>query len=213
MAKSLVCIKSIKKNALAVIAHPDDEVIFMGGTIAEFKKWSWRVLCVTDCDARFNSRRQKELLAVSRLYRKNGVAFKPYMLGMVKKNGRFSKEEMLCRINAFICTHDMPDIVFTHNKNGEYGHKTHKMVNRAVKMAGLGNVYTFSFGLGQKIGNNRQECVRLSKRSISIKKRAIGLYLKGSQKTNLSRMKPLVDFAISAKEERFINTLDKRFFG
>ena len=50
-------LKELKKSqmkALIIAAHPDDESLFMGGTIAEFKKWRWAVLCVTDCDGRYN---------------------------------------------------------------------------------------------------------------------------------------------------------------
>ena len=147
MAKSLDGIKDTGKNALIITAHPDDESIFMGGTIAEFKRWRWSVLCMTDCDTRFNKRRQEELLAVSQIYERNGVTFTPYMLGIKKRNGRFSKKEIFRKLKDFIHTYDKPDIIFTHNKNGEYGHKTHKLVNEIVKKAGLGNVYTFSFGL------------------------------------------------------------------
>ena len=203
IARPLRELKNSQKNALVITAHPDDESVFMGGTIAEFKKWRWRVLCITDCDKRYNNRRRKELLSASRIYRKGGTQITPFMLEVCKKRGRFQEGEIARKIKDFIRRHPKPGIVFTHNRYGEYGHKTHKLVNKVVKSSGLRNIYTFSFATTPRNGRTKLEIVRLSKRSVSIKKRAIRMYLGGSQKTNLSRMRNMVDWALETKEERF----------
>ncbi|MBU4377105.1 MAG: PIG-L family deacetylase [Candidatus Omnitrophica bacterium] len=204
MPRLLKDAKNLKRDALIITAHPDDESIFMGGTIAEFKKWRWRILCMTDCDARFNKRRQEELKSAAEIYKRNGSFVTPFMLGIVKKKGRFLKEEMLRKLKVFIRTHGKPDIIFTHNRSGEYGHKTHKLVNEIVKKSRLKNIYTLHFGIMPENGYGAQEAVSLSNRSIAVKRRAIRLYLRGSQKTNLSRLKGLVNRAMRAKEEKFI---------
>lgn len=164
-------------------------------------------------DARFNGRRRKELLGVSEIYKRNGSFVTPFMPGIIKKSGRFSKGEMLYKLRAFIRARGKPDIVFTHNRNGEYGHRTHKLVNEIVKRAGLGNIYTFSFGIKPKNGHNGEDVVDLSNRSMAIKKQAIRLYLKGSQNTNLSRIKGLLERAMTAKEEKFIHSTARNFRG
>lgn len=201
--RTLRKLKNRRKDALIITAHPDDESIFMGGTIAEFKKWRWRLLCVTDCDKRYNARRRRELLRACGIYKKGGTEITPFMLEVVKENGRFRKKEIAYKLKHFILNHPKPDIVFTHNKRGEYGHKTHKLVNRIVKTSGLRHIYTFSFGAGPKNSRQMPEKVSLSGQSLLIKKRAVRMYLKGSQKTNLSRLKYLVGWTLKAREEWF----------
>ena len=200
--RSLNELKKIPKMALIITAHPDDESLFMGGTIAEFNKWSWRILCVTDCDERYNMRRRTELLRACGIYKRHGSRIEPFMLGITKQRHRFDKAEITGKIKDFLYLAGKPDIVFTHNKMGEYGHKTHRLIHNAVNEAGLSNAYTFSYG---ESGSHRNdaELVRLSDTSLFAKREAISLYLKGSQKTNLSRLRYIVDSAFNMGTEVF----------
>ena len=34
----------MEKEALVIVAHPDDETIWMGGTILKNKNWKWTIL-------------------------------------------------------------------------------------------------------------------------------------------------------------------------
>ncbi len=196
-----------RKNALIITAHPDDESLFIGGTIAEFRKWHWRILCVTDCDERYNRVRRDELLRVCRIYKRYGRKVEPFMLGVTMKGGRFSTTEIIIKIRRFLSQSGLPDIVFTHNADGEYGHRTHKIVHNAVKSIKFRKIYTFSYRKQSfppvPWGDFEPEEVRLSRRSLSIKKRAISLYLKGSQRTNLSRLARLVNHAVNSATESF----------
>jgi LmbE family N-acetylglucosaminyl deacetylase len=201
--RNLNDLRKKRQNALIITAHPDDESIFMGGTIAEFKKWNWRILCVTDCDEKHNMRRRKELLSVCRIYKRHNNKIEPFMLGVTKKNGRFSKAEITGKIRNFLRKTGSPDIVFTHNKMGEYGHKTHRLIHRAVLDIGFRRVYGFSYRKSGEGYCKGLESVRLSDQSLSIKKRAIRIYLEGSQKTNLSRLKRIVDNALNSIIEAF----------
>lgn len=196
-------LQKVSKSALVITAHPDDESIFMGGTIAEFKKWRWHILCATDCDERYNKTRREELLRVCRIYKMHGSKVEPFMLGVVKKKGRFSKAEIIGKIKDYLRTHRRPDIVFTHNITGEYGHKTHKLIYKAVTEAGLRNIYTFSCGAPAVKYRSRTEPVKLSRRSFSVKRQAVRLYIKGSQRSNLSRLRRVVDNALSSPCETF----------
>lgn len=198
---SLNALKNVKKRAIIIVAHPDDESLFMGGTIAEFKKWHWRVLCVTDCDKRYNHERRKELRKACRIYARNGSDIKPIMLGIVKGKKRLQKREVMQKIKIFLDAFGMPDIVFTHNKSGDYGHKTHKFVHNVVKTLNLPNMYNFTSGI-RPLRN--MDMIELSARSLRIKRQAIGVYLNGSQSTNLSKMKRIVWQALNSNTETFL---------
>jgi len=200
--QSLNELKKIHKTALIITAHPDDESLFMGGTIAEFKKWNWRILCVTDCDERYNMRRRTELLRACGIYKRHGSRIEPFMLGVTRWRHRFDKAEIAGKIKDFLHLAQRPGVVFTHNKTGEYGHNTHRLIHSAVNEMGISNVYTFSYG---ESGAQRRDMdlVRLSDRSLFAKREAISLYLKGSQKTNLSRLRYIVDSAFNADTEVF----------
>jgi len=192
-------LKRVNAKALVITAHPDDETLFAGGIIAEFTRWRWTILCVTDCDSRYNKRRRSELLRACRAYAQGGSRVKHFMLAAMKRNKRHSKKEIKKKIGLFVEESGPFDIVFTHNKEGDYGHKTHKLVHSAVKELKLRNVYSFS--LFPLKGARK---VILSLRSRRTKKQALNIYLKGSQKTNLSKLKGLVAHAANSDSEWFI---------
>lgn len=194
-------LKRIRKKALIIVAHPDDETLFMGGTIAEFKRWRWGVLCVTDCDERYNKRRCQELLQVCHIYNRNGSYVKPCMLGIVKRKGRLLKDEVIKKIRDFIEEYGPFDIVFTHNKKGEYGHRTHMLIHNVVDKLSLSNVYNFMPLMAKP--TNYTQAAELSPKSRRIKRQALNIYLNGSQKTNLSRIKRSVGYAKNTTKECF----------
>jgi hypothetical protein len=204
---TLEALKRSSKRALIIAAHPDDESLFMGGTIAEFKKWRWTILCITDCDERYNKKRRRELLRVCQIYNRNGTHVKPAMLGVVKKSSRFLKVEAVNKIRDFIDELGPFDIIFTHNKKGEYGHKTHILIHEAVKRLKLPNIYYFMKPTKEYLypplaaKQPKRIQIKLSPKSRRAKRQALNIYLRGSQKTNLSRLKRVVNRAINNKIE------------
>ena len=114
-------------NALVVAAHPDDETIWMGGTIARQRnvRWTIFVLCrKSDPD------RMPKFMRVAKHYGARGIICDLEDEGIL--NITQSIPEIQKRIRK-----ELPkatwDIVFTHGANGEYGHERHKAVHLAVK--------------------------------------------------------------------------------
>jgi len=208
--QSIEDLKNLNKSALIIAAHPDDESLFMGGTIAELKRWRWTILCVTDCDKRYNKRRRREFLRVCRIYNRTGSRVKPIMLGVVKRKGRFSKNEVKKRIGDFIEKFGPFDIVFTHSATGDYGHKTHRLIHNIVKELRPPNLYSFFTPLQKKFASLLQkkvpsniQLIKLSPASRRTKRQTLDTYLKGSQKSNLLKLKRLINYALNTKAEHF----------
>ncbi len=194
----LIDLRKFSKKALVIAAHPDDESLFMGGTIAEFKRWRWTVLCVTDCDKRYSKQRRWELLRACRIYNGSGSNVTPVMLGAVKQKGRFLKRKVAQKIKDFIDEFGPFEVIFTHSDKGDYGHKTHRLIHNVVKEMELRNVYNFSSPFSRRI-----QTIKLSPESHRTKMRAINVYLNGSQKTNLSRLKKPLSYILNIKTESF----------
>ena len=114
------------KKALAVVAHPDDETIWMGGTIARNKKIAWTIfsLCrASDRDRAPKFKRVCEYYGAKRI------------IGDLDDEGKLSLEEAKQGAKKIILEKiDLNefDYIFTHGANGEYGHERHIAVRLAI---------------------------------------------------------------------------------
>lgn len=115
-----------KAQALVVVAHPDDETIWMGGTIARRKDMEWTIFVL--CRKSDEDRAPKFRKAV-KYYGARGIICDLEDTGSTQES---DPTEIKKTIREKLPKKTF-DAIFTHGANGEYGHPRHKGVHRAVK--------------------------------------------------------------------------------
>ena len=127
-------------KALILTAHPDDETIFCGGALLQYPSWNWTVICVT---MQLNTARPQEYTNAMAMYKALGVNIVNSLTLEQKDEGQeLSIEELAQWKDLILKQNQNPDIVFTHNVEGEYGHSHHKAINKVANEI-FSNIWEF----------------------------------------------------------------------
>ena len=114
-------------NKLMIVAHPDDETLFGG---AHLLSDEYVVVCVT-CGVKQN--RLDEYINVMNFSEDKYVylAHTDLEPGAIISDWKNEKDIINEELDKIIKSRDW-DIIVTHNPEGEYGHKHHKMISQMV---------------------------------------------------------------------------------
>jgi len=141
---------------LAISAHPDDETLFSGGTLAMYAQKGHDIYILETTRGQGGEvgepplttrenlaafREQEARRAANKLGVRD-IFFLPYIDPYMEINGiarriEVSLKEFAGAIEAHI-QQIRPDLVITHGSNGEYGHPQHIYTHQATRLA-LGN--------------------------------------------------------------------------
>jgi len=114
-------------NKLMIVAHPDDDTIWGGGHLIEDE---YTVICVT-CGV--VQHRLNEFANAMNFSDDNFIYLSHTDLepGAIISNWDSEKDIINEELNKIINSRDW-DLIVTHNPEGEYGHKHHKMISEMV---------------------------------------------------------------------------------
>ena len=124
-----------KADILFFSAHPDDELLFYGGAIATYAAEKQKRVVVAYLSYSNTTRRSEALNGLWAL----GVRHYPEFGGfsdawsnkLADAYSRLGKKKVLTWVTEMYRKHQ-PDVVVTHDLNGEYGHGQHKMMADAA---------------------------------------------------------------------------------
>ena len=127
-----------KADLMVLVAHADDELLYMGGVIPYYSGEMGKKVIVVYI-AQMNGFRNVELLdglwhcGVRNYPEMPTGKFKDQWCTGLKKCLRIWNEEKLLSYVTELIRKYQPDVIVTHDVNGEYGHGAHKACSYAVQ--------------------------------------------------------------------------------
>ena len=146
-------------NALLLVAHPDDETIFCGGTMLIYPNCKWTVISVTDDD---RSLAFKDAMESFKKLGVNIVFYKTLGQKNVAQGAKLPDlvEEKIIWEKVIREQKFSPDITLTHNEKGEYEHGAHILLS-AVADELFTNIWKFIYPKGEQPYKQRIKKVKL----------------------------------------------------
>ena len=142
-----------KKNSKAVaviVAHPDDETLWAGGTILSHPSWQWFIVCLC---RRSDKERAPKFLKTLQILGSEGIMGD---LDDGPEQKPLDENELEHAILQLLPSRHF-DLIISHNPNGEYTrHVRHEEISKAViKLWHAGKIYanelwTFAYEDGDK---------------------------------------------------------------
>lgn len=123
-----------KADLLVLATHPDDELIFFGGTIPTYAVEQKKNVVVAYMSYATAARRSELLNGLWHMGVRNypviGTFGDSYSTHMDDMYARWGKEKVRRYVMGLIRQYK-PDVMVTHDKGGEYGHGAHKVTSDA----------------------------------------------------------------------------------
>jgi LmbE family N-acetylglucosaminyl deacetylase len=140
-------------SILVISAHPDDETLFCGGTLAMYAQKGHDVYILETTRGEggevgepplptrenLGAFRERETRQAASILGARDIFFLPYIDPFMEINGIARRiDTPLADFAAAIATYIQkiaPQLVITHGSNGEYGHPQHIYTHRATRLA------------------------------------------------------------------------------
>ena len=140
-------------TSLVVSAHPDDETLFSGGTLAMYAQKGHDIFILETTRGEggevgeppliprenLAAFREQEVRQAARILDVRDIYYLPYIDPYMEINGIARRidaplADFAAAIETYVQKID-PDLVITHGSNGEYGHPQHIYTHRATRLA------------------------------------------------------------------------------
>jgi len=139
------------KTIAVIVAHPDDETLWAGGTILNHPTWQWFIVCL--CRGNDKDRAPKFFKAMRVLGAKGIIG----NLNDDQDQKPLTENKVEQAIQELLPSKHF-DLIISHNPSGEYSrHIRHEEVSKAViKLWAMGKIFshelwTFAYKDGEKI--------------------------------------------------------------
>jgi len=138
------------KNVAMIVAHPDDETLWAGGTILSHPSWNWYVVCMS---RKNDADRSTRFYNALQIYKAEGI------MGDMDDGPNQRPLDGVDVENAILelLPQKHFDLIITHNPSGEYTrHIRHEEVSKAViklwqaDKISAGELWTFAYEDGDK---------------------------------------------------------------